>query len=166
MYVFYIVCLSTVFGNMSCTPVKGKDFDIGTLSPRLFHISSTEDVALTLDLTNKFWRNLHIASESSTKGLIEILNSNFELHLLMRVTGVLLRNLIYDSKSKDEYAKILGQPTDNLEFLVKAIQSCGVTFNTWTSKAGDLDWTSLSGSELKQVAQRATIAHLTTSKYF
>ena len=74
-----------------------------------------------------------------------------ELHLLMRVTGVLLRNLIYDSKSKDEYAKILGQPTDNLDLLVKAIQSCRVTFNTWTSKAGDLDWTSLSGSELKKV---------------
>ena len=74
-----------------------------------------------------------------------------ELHLLMRVMDVLLRNIIDDAKSKDEYAKITGQSTDNLSLLVKAIQGCGVTFKTWVSKSGELDWTSLCGSDVKKV---------------
>ena len=76
---------------------------------------------------------------------------NDELHLLMRDMDVLLRNIIDDAKSKDEYAKITGQSTDNLSLLVKAIQGCGVTFKTWVSKSGELDWTSLCGSDVKKV---------------
>ena len=57
-----------------------------------------------------------------------------ELHLLMRVMDVLLRNVIFDAKSKDDFGKITGQSTDNVSLLVKAIQSCGVCFKTWVSK--------------------------------
>ena len=72
-----------------------------------------------------------------------------ELHLMMRITDVLLRNLVDDAMSKDQYAKLLGQATDNLELLIKAIQSCGVSFRTWTSKTGDFEYTSLSGNDKK-----------------
>ena len=74
-----------------------------------------------------------------------------ELHLMMRVMDVLLRNCIMDSKPKDDYGKITGQSTDNVNLLVKAVQSCGVCFKTWLSKAGELEWTSLSGNDLKKV---------------
>ncbi|XP_053374155.1 uncharacterized protein LOC123545375 [Mercenaria mercenaria] len=72
-----------------------------------------------------------------------------ELHLLMRITDVLLRNLIDDARSKDEYGRLTGQSCDNLDILVKAIQSCGLTFKIWNAKNGDLDWTSLSGNDKK-----------------
>lgn len=57
-----------------------------------------------------------------------------ELHLLMRVMNVLLRNVVSDAKSKDDYGKVTGQSTDNVSLLVNAVQSCGVSFKTWPSK--------------------------------
>ena len=74
-----------------------------------------------------------------------------ELHIMMRISDVLLRNVILDAQSKDVYAKIMKQPTDNLSLLVKAMQSCGVCFQTWTSKGGEIEWTSLSGNDKKRV---------------
>ena len=38
-----------------------------------------------------------------------------------------------------------------VSLLVKAVQSCGVCFKTWVSKTGELDWTSLSGNDIKKV---------------
>ena len=58
---------------------------------------------------------------------------------------VLLRNVIDGALAKDNFAKIVGQPTDNVNLLVNAIQSCGI----WQYKSGDLDWTSLEGNEVK-----------------
>ena len=72
-----------------------------------------------------------------------------ELHLLMRITDILLRNLIDDAMSKDQYAKLVGQATDNLELLVKAIQNCGVSFRTWVTKTGEFEYTFLSGNDQK-----------------
>ena len=86
--------------------------------------------------------------------LLEIEVDHFvpdELHLFMRIMDVLLRNLIDDAFSKDHFAKINGNATDNVILLVKAIQACGVIFRTWSTKSGDLEWTSLSGSDLKKV---------------
>ena len=51
-----------------------------------------------------------------------------ELHLLLCITDIHLWNLIDDAMSKDQYAKPLDQATDNLELLVKAIQSCVASF--------------------------------------
>ena len=42
-----------------------------------------------------------------------------ELHLLMQVMDVLLRNVIFDPKSKDDYGKITGQSTDNVSCLLR-----------------------------------------------
>lgn len=74
-----------------------------------------------------------------------------ELHLLLRVMDVLLRNLIDDALSKDISAKIRGGATDNFEILVKAIKSCGVSFKHWRNKVGEIEWTSLCGNDMKRV---------------
>ena len=78
-----------------------------------------------------------------------------ELHLLLRITDLLLRYLIDDAIFKDQYAKPLGQATDNLELLVKAIQSCLTSFRTWTSKTGEFEQTSLSGNDKKNSTQKS-----------
>ena len=74
-----------------------------------------------------------------------------ELHMLMRVMDVLMRNLIDDAVSKDQFAKITGGATDNQDLLVKEIQNWGVSFKTWYSKSGELDYTSLTGADMKKV---------------
>lgn len=77
-----------------------------------------------------------------------------ELHLMLRVTDVLLRNLIDDAKELDAELKVKRLPQTNLNKLTELIQGCGVAFSVWYNKAGDLDWTSLSGSEkVKLIAQ-------------
>ena len=62
-----------------------------------------------------------------------------------------MRNLIDDAVSKDQFAKIMGGATDNLDLLVKEIQNCGVFFKTWYSKSGELKYTSLTGADMKKV---------------
>ena len=62
---------------------------------------------------------------------------------------ILSRNLNHDASSKDDFAKITGEATDNLTILVKSIRSCSVPVATWTSKSGDLDRASLSGTDKK-----------------
>ncbi|MCG7867336.1 MAG: hypothetical protein JAY74_13350 [Candidatus Thiodiazotropha taylori] len=103
---------------------------------------------------------LKTASSSASKygsknpPLVDIEVDHFvadELHLMMRISEVLLRNLIDDALSKDNLAKVLGNPTDNVTLLVNAIQSCGVSFRTWKSKSGELEWSSLSGNDLKKL---------------
>ena len=64
---------------------------------------------------------------------------------------VLMRNLIDDAVSKDQFAKITGGATDSLDLLVKEIQNCGVSFKTWYSKSGELEYTSLTGADMKKV---------------
>jgi len=84
-----------------------------------------------------------------------------ELHLLLRVVGVLLRNLIYevlriDRSTKERSATVT---QSHLSMLVDAVRSCGVSFKVWqardengyASKSGKYDWTALNGSELKKV---------------
>ena len=42
--------------------------------------------------------------------------------------------MIDDTLAKDNFSKIVGQPTDSVSLLVKAIQSCGVSISIWQSK--------------------------------
>ncbi|CAC5386550.1 unnamed protein product [Mytilus coruscus] len=70
-----------------------------------------------------------------------------ELHLMLRVTDILLRNLINDAKDLDSDLKLKRLPQTNLKKLTELIQGCEVAFSFLTNKAGELDWTSLSGSE-------------------
>ena len=87
-----------------------------------------------------------------------------ELHLLLRVVGVLLRNLIYEvlriDRSTKERSATIAQT--HLSMLVDAVRSCGVSFKVWrakdengyASKSGKHDWTALTGSELKKVLKQ------------
>ena len=84
-----------------------------------------------------------------------------ELHLLMRICDVLLRNLIEDSVNLDHKNKIgkRGQTNQCLDELVSCVRSCGVSFSIWENKVKDgrgdflrnLKWSSLTGSDFKKV---------------
>lgn len=74
-----------------------------------------------------------------------------ELHLLLRIGDVLLRNIIDDVKRLDDLNKLNKQNSKNVDELVQTIRRCGVSFNIWIQKGsnGELDWTSLTGSDYK-----------------
>lgn len=84
-----------------------------------------------------------------------------ELHLLLRITDVLLSNLIEDSMEwddRDDFVKSRGAPKGvHLRSLTQLINTCGVTFSVWEKKNGDgsgsgkMDWTSLMGDERKKL---------------
>ena len=75
-----------------------------------------------------------------------------ELHLLLRVFDVLLRNLLFMAIRLDQH-----QSTDqHLKALIGVIRSCGVTFDIWHETSGkknnsDYVWTSLTGRDRKKV---------------
>jgi len=74
-----------------------------------------------------------------------------ELHLMLRITDILLRNVINDCKNKDDNIRKdivnSGNPVNIVNF-ENLVQSCGIVFHIWTSKgSNDLEWTSLSGGE-------------------
>ncbi|CAG2189964.1 unnamed protein product [Mytilus edulis] len=70
-----------------------------------------------------------------------------ELHLMLRITDVLLRNLIDDALEMDDDSKMRRIIPINLKKLTELLQSCGVSFHMWHNKAGEIEWTSLSGTE-------------------
>ena len=84
-----------------------------------------------------------------------------ELHLLLRVTDILLSNLIEDAMElddKNDFLKKKGEPKGvYLQRLTQLINSCGVTFSVWEKRddhgkeIGNMDWTSLMGAEKKKL---------------
>lgn len=84
-----------------------------------------------------------------------------ELHLLLRITDVLLANLIEDAMEwddREDFLKRRGETKGvHLRNLTQVINSCGVTFSVWEKKDGDgkgtgkMDWTSLMGDERKKL---------------
>lgn len=74
-----------------------------------------------------------------------------ELHLLMRISDVLLQNLIDDCRQLDDEARILNRKADHLDRLVKAINECGVSFHTWIDKSGMAQNSSLTGCGYKKL---------------
>lgn len=80
-----------------------------------------------------------------------------ELHLLMRICDVLLRNLIEDSVNLDRKNNIgkKGKTNDSVNEFVSRIRNCGVSFSIWENKVKDcrgdflknLELTSLTGSD-------------------
>jgi len=84
-----------------------------------------------------------------------------ELHLLLRIVDVLLKNIILDVKQwdlREDPKKKRGEPKKvhkcNLQY---TIRSCGVTFEIWEKPdangktAGEYDFTSLLGSDKKKL---------------
>lgn len=74
-----------------------------------------------------------------------------ELHLFLRISDILLDNLIEDCRQQDTKLEILKQKAHQLENLQKKINACGVNFHTWSDKAGQLQYTSLTGSDYKKL---------------
>lgn len=58
-----------------------------------------------------------------------------ELHLLLRITDVLVGNLIEDAMERDDqedFLKKRGEPKGrHLRHLTQVINSCGITFSVW-----------------------------------
>lgn len=83
------------------------------------------------------------------------------LHLLLRITDVLLSKLIKDAMEwddKDDFLKKKREPKGiHLRKFTQAISSCEITFSVWEKKDGDgkgcgkMDWTSLMGDEKKKL---------------
>ena len=83
-----------------------------------------------------------------------------ELHLLLRITDVLLANVLDDAverNEKEDNLKSLGmEKAVNLKAIITQINSCGVTFRIWekqnTAKGTTvMDWTSLMDNEKKKL---------------
>ena len=74
-----------------------------------------------------------------------------ELHLL-RICDKLLRNLILDTQMLDDKNAVHSEKSDFLRQLTEKIRGCGVSFYIWTTKGtqGELDWSSLTGSDYKK----------------
>ncbi len=88
-----------------------------------------------------------------------------ELHLLLRIGDVLIRNLIWYAASRDlrnrERQGVRGATcTSHVIQLEQAIRSCRVSFQIWLKKdhngrpvPGSYDWTALTGKHKYQVLQ-------------
>lgn len=87
-----------------------------------------------------------------------------ELHLLLRITDVLMNNLIEDTMERDDKESLLMthrskklERGKHLRKLAEIINGCGVTFNVWEKKNADgrgsgmVDWTRLLGDEKRKL---------------
>ena len=79
-----------------------------------------------------------------------------ELHLMLRITDVLIRNLInaamqYDSVNSRRISDVLKRPMINN--LLKAINTCGVSFTIYIQKDG-FEFTSLVGNDRKKLLNK------------
>ena len=84
-----------------------------------------------------------------------------ELHLLLRVSDILMRNLVSELALADRRHKQRGSmpPVSHLQRLERAAQDCGVTFRVWESRDADkkssgYEWTSLMGKDKKKLLQK------------
>ena len=79
-----------------------------------------------------------------------------ELHLMLRITDVLIGNLVEDVMQWDDKESFLtGKKKVHLDKLIQVINSCGVSFAVWEKRnadgkgSGTWDWTSLMGDDRK-----------------
>ena len=84
-----------------------------------------------------------------------------ELHLLLRITDILIRNLIFEMLRLDKKGNVTGVGSQqHLKSFVKAVRSCGVSFDVWEARDGDgkplgkYQWTALPGRDKKQLLQQ------------
>ena len=84
-----------------------------------------------------------------------------ELHLMMRIVDVLLRNLIENAVNLDQ-KESLGKTSKtkrHFDEVVNIIRDCGVSFSIWENRIKDgkgdslknLDWTSPTGTDMKKI---------------
>lgn len=82
-----------------------------------------------------------------------------ELHLMLRITDILIGNLIEDAMQWDDKENFLSHEKQkiHLDKLINTINSCGVSFSVWEKRnadgkgSGNWDWTSLMGDDRKKL---------------
>ena len=83
-----------------------------------------------------------------------------ELHLMLRVSDILIKNLIEDAMQWDDKEQVTGTMCPkgmHLKRLVSTICSCGVSFSVWEKPnadgkgSGTYDFTSLMGDDRKKL---------------
>ncbi|XP_078364307.1 uncharacterized protein LOC144648697 isoform X1 [Oculina patagonica] len=84
-----------------------------------------------------------------------------ELHLLLRVTDRLEKNIQNDAIEKDKKYNLNKAPSarkyTNMQKTIEAINNCGVSLSVWDKRNADgtpsglYDWTSMVGNEKKKV---------------
>ena len=80
-----------------------------------------------------------------------------ELHLMLRVTDVLIRNLIYAAGTHDTKNGRCGNDIlkgTMIQKLLECIRSCGVTFNIYESTKKDFSFTSLVGNDKLKLLEK------------
>uniref|UniRef100_A0A1X7VK49 Uncharacterized protein n=1 Tax=Amphimedon queenslandica TaxID=400682 RepID=A0A1X7VK49_AMPQE len=79
-----------------------------------------------------------------------------ELHLMFRITDILIRNLIWIAKAHDSRDIAAKSSTKHIDLVAQSITSCGVTYRIWSSKCkrDELEWTSLRGSDRKKLLHK------------
>ena len=80
-----------------------------------------------------------------------------ELHLMLRITDVLTRNLIkgalaYDAKHSGTISNVLKRPL--IKKLLKCIRNCGVGFEIYMEEDGGFKFTSLVGADKRKLLKR------------
>lgn len=77
-----------------------------------------------------------------------------ELHLMLQISDILIRNLVYAAVSADSNA--IKDSTTHIDHLVEKIRNIGITFRIWKSREsnGELLWTSLTGADRKKLLLR------------
>ena len=88
-----------------------------------------------------------------------------ELHLLLRIMDILIRNLILYADHQDQRQKTHhGVESHHVRKLEQTIRSCGVCFQVWQNReptgkpiAGSFDWTPLSGKHKLQVLKNLPV---------
>lgn len=76
-----------------------------------------------------------------------------ELHLLLRITDVLIHNLIIAAKTSDKKTnrRLELKEGPMIKALIGNIQSCGVSINIWEKADGKIDFTSIMGDDKKKL---------------
>lgn len=85
-----------------------------------------------------------------------------ELHLLLRITDVLINNLVEDVLEWDKTVDVNKKKSDatrgaHLQNLIQTVRSCGVSFNIWEKNnadgkgSGSYEFTSLLGNDRKKL---------------
>jgi hypothetical protein len=82
-----------------------------------------------------------------------------ELHLLLRITDVLTRNLVFEMVRLDLQERQRGSSGSitHLEAFVTTVRECGISFNVWEKREADrkptgrYEWTSLMGRDKKKL---------------
>ena len=128
----------------------------------LLHLEVTDDEYLIRhkQTLQSFYDNYRNNNDKGCKHLplINIDPGNIipdELHLLLRITDVLISNLISAAKTDDtkhkKNCKLLDGPMVNS--VINKIRSCGINFNVWITEKG-FDYTSLMGDSKKALLQK------------